>query len=53
MSQIMKRHCSFASMDSNNSDLVHSVLKIQKYKTSKNILKAVECVALLKKKYSI
>ena len=53
MSQIMKRHCSFASMDSNDSDLVHSVLKIQKYKTSKNILKAVECVALLKKKYSI
>ena len=53
MSQIMKRHCSFASMDSNDSDLVHSVLKIQKYKTSKNILKAVECVALLKKKYTI
>ena len=53
MSQIMKRHCSFASMDSNDSDLVHSVLKIQKYKTSKNILKAVECVGLLKNKYSI
>ena len=53
MSQIMKRHCTFVSMDSNDSDLVHSVLKIQKYKTSKNILKAAECVALLKKKYSI
>ena len=53
MSQIMKRHCSFASMDSNDSDLVHSVVKIQNYKTSKNILKAVECVALLKKKYTI
>ena len=37
MSQIMKWHCSSASMDSNDSDLVHSVLKIQKYKTSKNI----------------
>ena len=53
MSQIIKRHSTFTSIDSNDSDLVHSVLKIQKYKTSKNILKAVECVTLLKQKYSI
>ena len=53
MSQIIKRHSTFTSIDSNDSDLVRSVLKIQKYKISKNILKAVECVTLLKKKYSI
>ena len=53
MSQIIKRHSTFTSLDSNDSDLVHSVLKIQKYKTSKNIVKAVECVTLLKQKYSI
>ena len=53
MSQIIKRHSTFTSLESNNSDLVHSVLKIQKYKTSRNILKAVECVRLLKQKYSI
>ena len=53
MSQIIKRHSTFTSLDSNDSELVHSVLKIQKYKTSKNIVKAVECVTLLKQKYSI
>ena len=53
MSQIIKRHSTFTSLESNNTDLVHSVLKRQKYKTSKNILKAVECVRLLKQKYSI
>ena len=53
MSQIIKWHSTFTSLESNNSDLVHSVLKIQKYKTSRNILKAVECVRLLKQKYSI
>ena len=53
MSQIIKWHSTFTSLESNDSDLVHSVLKIQKYKTSKNILKAVECVRLLKQKYSI
>ena len=40
MSQIMKWHCSFASMDSNNSDLVHSVLKIQKKKDIKEYFKS-------------
>ena len=53
MSQIIKQHSTFTSIDSNDSGLVRSVLKIQKYKTSKNILKAVECVTLLKQKYSI
>ena len=53
MSQIIKWHSTFTSLESNDSDLVHSVLKIQKYKTSKNILIAVECVRLLKQKYSI
>ena len=53
MSQIIKQHSTFTSLDSNDSDLVHSVLKIQKYKTSRNILKPVECVRLLKQKYSI
>ena len=53
MSQITKWHSTFTSLESKDSDLVHSVLKIQKYKTSKNILKAVECVRLLKQKYSI
>ena len=41
MSQIIKWHSTFTSLESNDSNLVHSVLKIQKYKTSKNILKAV------------
>ena len=53
MSQIIKWHSTFTSLESNDSDLVRSVLKIQKYKTSRNILKAVECVRLLKQKYSI
>ena len=53
VSQIIEWHSTFTSLESNDSDLVHSVLKIQKYKTSKNILKAVECVRLLKQKYSI
>ena len=53
MSQIIKWHSTFTSLESNDSDLVHSVLKIQKYRTSRNILKAVECVKLLKQKYSI
>ena len=53
MSQIIKRHSTFTSLDSNDSELVHSVLKIQKYKMSQNIVKAVECVTLLKQKYSI
>ena len=53
MSQIIKWHSTFTSLESNDSDLVHSVLKMQKFKTSKNILKAVECVRLLKQKYSI
>ena len=53
MSKIIKWHSTFKSLESNNSDVVHSVLKIQKYKTSRNILKAVECVRLLKQKYSI
>ena len=44
MSQIIKRHSIFINVESNDSDLVHSVLNIQKYKTSRNILKAVECV---------
>ena len=48
MSQIIKRHSTFINVESNDSDLVHSVLNIQKYNTSKNILTAVECV-----KYSI
>ena len=53
MSQIIKQHSTFINVESNNSDLVHSVLNIQKYKTFRNILKAVECVRLLKQKYSI
>ena len=53
MSQIIKWHSTFINVESNDSDLVHSVLNIQKYKTSRNILKAVECVRLLKQKYSI
>ena len=53
MSQIIKWHSTFTNVESSDSDLVHSVLKIQKYKTSRNILKAVECVRLLKQKYSI
>ena len=53
MFQIIKWHSTFTNLESNDSDLVHSVLKIQKYKTSRNILKAVECVRLLKQKYSI
>ena len=53
MSQIIKWHSTFINVESNNSDLVDSVLNIQKYKTSRNILKAVECVRLLKQKYSI
>ena len=52
VSQKIKWYSTFRSLESNDSDLVHSVLKIQKYKTSKNILKAVECVRLLKQKYS-
>ena len=51
MFQIIKWHSTFTSPESSDSDLVLSVLKIQKYKTSKNILKAVECIRLLKQKY--
>ena len=53
MSQIIKWHSTFINVESNDSNLVHSVLNIQKHKTSRNILKAVECVRLLKQKYSI
>ena len=53
MSQIIKWHSTFTNLEGNDSDLVHSVLKIQKYKTSRNILKVVGCVRLLKQKYSI
>ena len=53
MSQIIKRHSTSTCLDSHDSELIRSVLKIQKYKTTKNITKAAECVKLLKQKYSI
>ena len=42
-----------ANRDCNDSHLVHSLMKIQKYRTTRNNVKLLENVSELKKTYSI
>ena len=54
MNQIMSRYMPIqANRDRNNSHLVHSLMKIQKYRTARNNVKLLENVSQLKKTYSI
>ena len=54
MSQIMSRYMPIqANRDRNHSHLVHSLMKIQKYRTARNNVKLLESVSQLKKTYTI
>ena len=54
MNQIMSRYMPIqANRDCNDSHLVHSLMKIQKYRTTRNNVKLLENVSELKKTYSI
>ena len=54
MNQIMSRYMPIqANRDCDDSHLVHSLMKIQKYRTTRNNVKLLENVSELKKTYSI
>ena len=54
MNQIMSHYMPIqANRDCNDSHLVHSLMKIQKYRTTRNNVKLLENVSELKKTYSI
>ena len=54
MNQIMSRYMPIqANRDCNHSHLVHSLMKIQKYRTARNNVKLLESVSQLKRTYSI
>ena len=54
MSQIMSRYMPIqANCDRNHSHLVHSLMKIQKYRPARNNVKLLESISQLKKTYTI